>query len=174
MAKARSGTKSQAISEYLATNKEANPKQIVEAMKQKGIEVSDGLAKAVKYGKGKKSAKKARRATAAKGMPAVSGSESIRQFIAKHPGSMPKEIRQGLKQQGVKVSMGLISSVKYSGGKKTGKKKRRMRASVVHAAARRTSASVTVEQLLEVKKFADSLGGADQVRMALDTLEQLQ
>lgn len=174
MAKAASGTKSAAIQEYLAANKAANPKQIVEAMKQKGVEVSLGLASAVKYGKGKRSsAKKARRVTA-KGRPAVSGSESIRQFIAKHPGAMPKEIRQGLKQQGVKVSVGLISNVKYGGGKKAGTKKRRTRTAGVHAAARKTSASVTVEQLLEVKKFADSLGGADQVRKALDTLAELQ
>jgi len=176
MAKAASGTKSAAIQEYMAANKEANVQQIFDALKEKGVKVSLGLVKAVKYGKkGKKvTARKVRRATAANGQPAVSGSESIRQFIAAHPGAMPKEIRQGLKQQGVKVSLALISNVKYSSGKKAGKKQRKLRASVIHAAARRTSAAVTVEQLLEVKKFADSVGGADQVRKALDTLEQLR
>jgi hypothetical protein len=33
---------------------------------------------------------------------------------------------------------------------------------------------VTIEQLLKVKRFADSIGGADQLRQALDTLEQLR
>lgn len=178
MAKVERGVKSQAIQEYLASNPASGAKQIVEALKQKGVNVSFGLASAVKYGKGKKGkkvgARKAKRVTVRKGRPAVSGSESIRQFIAKHPDSMPKEIRLGLKQQGVKVSMGLISNVKYGGGKKAGKKKRKMRAAVVHAAARKTSVAVTVEQLLAVKQFADSVGGAEQVRRALDTLEQLR
>jgi arginine repressor len=176
MAKTASGTKSAAIQEYLAANKAASPKQIVEALHQKGVEVSFGLASAVKYGKkGKKSSvKKAGKATAAKGKPAVSGSESIRQFIAKHPNAKAKEIEIGLKQQGIRVTPGLISSVMYGGGRKAGKKKRSTRVLVVHAAARRTSVSVTVEQLLEVKKFADSIGGADQVRQALDMLEQLR
>jgi len=176
MAKAASGTKSAAISEYLAANKTANPKQVVEALKQKGITISLGLASKVKYGtKGKKSsAKKARRVSAAKGGSAVSGSESIRQFIAKHPSATVKEIEKGLKGEGIKVSFSLVSAVKYKKGRKAGKKKRRMRTAVIHAAARKTSVGVTVEQLLEVKKFADSIGGAEQVRKALDTLEQLQ
>jgi hypothetical protein len=33
---------------------------------------------------------------------------------------------------------------------------------------------VTIEQLIEVKRFADSVGGADQIRQALDTLAQLR
>jgi hypothetical protein len=104
IAKVERGVKSQAIKEYMAANKEANVQQIFDALKEKGIGVILGLVKAVKYGrKGKKvSVRKVRRA-AGKRMLAVSGSESIRQFIAKHPGSGPKEIRQGLKKQGVKV-----------------------------------------------------------------------
>ena len=175
MAKAASGVKSLAIHDYLSKNPGANAQTIVDDLKQKGIEVSLGLAKVVKYGKkGKKAlAKRAGKGSAMKGK-AITGSESIRRYIAKYPSSKPKEIELGLKQEGVKVSMALISNVKYGGGKKAGKKKRRMRGAVVHAAARRTSVAVTVEQLLEVKKFADSVGGVDQVRTALDTLEQLR
>jgi hypothetical protein len=33
---------------------------------------------------------------------------------------------------------------------------------------------LTINQLLEVKVFADSLGGADHVRHALDMLEKLR
>ncbi len=160
----------------MAANKEANVQQIFDGLKSNGIKVSLGLVSKVKYGtKGKKvSARKSRRAMASKGQPTVSKSESIRQFIAKHPSAKVKEIALGLKQQGVKASKGLISNVKYTSGKTVAKKKRRMRASVVHAAARRTSSELSVEQLLDVKKFADSIGGADMVRKALDTLEQLQ
>jgi len=180
MAKSRDGSKSQAISEYLASNKDASPKQIVEGLKEKGIEVSFGLASAVKYkhpGKKKTSARKAKRVAAVKTEPAVTGSDSIRQFIAKNPTAGPKDIQAGLKAEGVKVSKHLISAVKYSKAKKkSGKMARRMaRRATVHVAARKThSSSITVEQLIEVKRFTDSLGSADQVRQALDMLEQLR
>ena len=177
MARGKStGTKSQAVSEYLSANKDASPNQIVEALKAKGVEVSLGLAKVVKYGKParKASRKKSVRVAAGNGKP-MTGSESIRQFIAKHPDAGPKAIELGLKQKGVKVSLALISAVKYAKGSKAGKKKRRSKTPVVHAAARKTAtASVTVEQLLAVKRLADSLGGSDQVRMLLETLEQLR
>ena len=242
MAKGRDGTKSQAISDYLAANNDANPKQIVEALKEKGIEVSVGLANKIKYGKpGKKnpSAKKATRTAAVTGQPVVTGSESIRQYIAKNPTAGPKAIELGLKAQGITVSKALVNAVKYGKGRETGKKRRsrapvvrvaarmkrgektqavrdylaehpeanrkavveglkakgikvkitlvsslmykqaskpsRRRAPSVQAAARKTATTgVSIEQLLEVKRFADSFGGADQVRQALDTLEQLR
>jgi arginine repressor len=178
MAKSRSGTKSQAISEYLAENKDAGPKQIVAALKEKGVDVSFGLASAVKYGtKGKKkaSAKKARKSIIrSQAESVVTGSESIRRYIAKNRKAGPKEIEAGLKAEGIQVSMALISAVKYAKGKKAGKKKR-ARTPMVHAAARATpSTVVTFEQLIEVKRLADSLGGADHIRAALDALAQLQ
>jgi hypothetical protein len=175
MATVEHGTKSQAIAEYLAANPGAGINQIVEGLKQQGIQVSLGLAKVVKYGKkGKKSSpKKARRVAAANGKP-VSGSELIRQFIARHPAAMPKEIELGLKQEGVKVSSGLISNVKYGSRKKTVRRRATAAPAARIAARKIPSGSVTVEQLLEVKRFADSLGGVVHVRTALDTLEQLR
>jgi hypothetical protein len=176
MAKAAHGTKSQAIHEYLSANPTANANDIVAAMKQQGIAVSFGLAKAIKYGKkGKKSAaRRAAKAPSSNGKPVVSGSESIRRFLAKHPGAMPVEIETGLKAEGIRVSRALISNVKYGSGKKKAKKRRGRRA-MLHVAARKTPAvAVTVEQLLDVKRLADSLGGAEQVRTALETLEQLR
>ena len=175
MATVEHGTKSQAIAEYLAANPGASINQIVEALREQGTQVSLGLAKVVKYGKKRKksSARKAGRAAAANGKP-VSGSELIRQFIARYPDAMPKAIELGLKQQGVKVSLGLISNVKYGSRKKSGKR-RAIRTPAARIAARKTpSGSVTIEQLLEVKRVADSLGGVIQVRAALDTLEKLR
>jgi len=179
MAKSRDGSKSQAIQNYLAANKEAMPKQIVEALKERGVEVSLGLANKVKYGKpgrNKASAKKAKRIAAVRGEPALTGSESIRRYIAKNPAAGPKGIEAGLKAEGIRVSKALISAVKYSKAKRLGRKAKRVaRRATVHAAARATpSSAVTIDQLIELKQFADSFGGADQVRQALDTLEQLQ
>ena len=175
MAKAERGAKSRAIQEYLSVNPASGPQQIVDALKAQGIEVSFGLASAVKYKKPKRkvSARKSAMRKVSTDKP-ITGSELIRQYIARHPAEMPRAIELGLKQEGVKVSMALIGRVKYAKAKKVGRR-RKAKTLMVRAAARSTSfASVTIEQLLEVKKFADSLGGADQLRQALDTLEQLR
>lgn len=72
----------------------------------------------------------------------------------------------------MRIKLGLANSLKNS------KKKRgRRKSATVASAARRTRTSngaVTVEQLIEVKRLADSLGGAEHVRRALETLEQLR
>src|SRR5436190_3181849 len=97
--------------------------------------------------------------------------QAVRDYISANPDANPKAIVAGLKAQGLTVKLGLANSVKYS--KRSKVRKGRTRA--MHTAARRTSSSaVTIEQLIEVKRFADSFGGADQVRQALDTLEQLR
>src|SRR5262245_36943743 len=100
MAKAANGAKSQAIREYLGKNPGANAQTVVDDLKQEGIEVSLGLAKVVKYRKkGKKaSARKARKGRTMK-TKGISGSESIRRYIAKHRRAKPKEIFLALKKQ---------------------------------------------------------------------------
>jgi hypothetical protein len=99
--------------------------------------------------------------------------KAARDYLAAHPTASPKEIVAGLAGQGMKIKLGLANSIKYS---KRGKKRgRRDKAPAVHAAARHSSnGAVTVEQLIEVKKVADSLGGLEQIRAALDALEQLR
>ncbi len=100
--------------------------------------------------------------------------QAARDYLAAHPEASPAEIVSGLAAQGMKIKIGLANSVKYSkrGKKKTG---RRGRSPTMTAAARHSSnGSVTVEQLLEVKKLADSIGGAHQVRSALDALDMLR
>src|SRR5579872_3872066 len=92
--------------------------------------------------------------------------QAIRDYVAANPKQGPKDIVAGLKAQGITVKPGLVSAVKY--GKPRGKRSRPS----VRTAARHTThnGSITVEQLLEVKKLADSIGGAEQVRSALDAL----
>jgi hypothetical protein len=96
--------------------------------------------------------------------------QAIKDYLATNPEQGPKDVVAGLKAQGVTVKPGLVSSIKY--GKKG---KRSARRPSMRVAARHTkNGAVTVEQLLEVKKLADSIGGAEQVRSALDALEQLR
>ena len=98
-------------------------------------------------------------------------SQAVRDFLAANPTASPNQVVNGLREQGIKVKVTLVNSIKY----KKPSKGRTRRAPSVRMAARRSSRNgVTVEQLLEVKRFADSIGGAEQVRQALKTLEQLQ
>jgi hypothetical protein len=94
----------------------------------------------------------------------------IREYLAAHPTEGPAAVVTGLKAQGITVKPGLVSAIKY--GKPRGKRPRPS----VRVAARRTTrnGSITVEQLLEVKKLADSIGGVEQARSALDTLDRLR
>ena len=100
--------------------------------------------------------------------------QAARDYLAAHPEASPKEIVAGLATTGMKIKLGLANSIKYSKrGKKAGR--RRGRARTMQAAARHTAnGAVTVAQLIEVKKLADALGGAHQVRSALDALDMLR
>jgi hypothetical protein len=98
--------------------------------------------------------------------------KAVRDYIAANPKASPKEIVAGLAATGMKIKLGLANSLKY-GKRKPG----RRRAATVASAARRTRTSngvVTVDQLLEVKRLADSIGGIEHIRTALEALEKLR
>lgn len=175
MANPEHGARSNAIREYLKSNPAAGPNQVVAALKEQGINVTKGLVSNIKYGgqSSKKKGKSGRRASAAIGHKrrgAATLSETVREFLRSHPGAMPKAIKEGLKAQGVKVSTSLISFVKY------GRPAKKASPSLRVAARKTTSRNVdlTAQQLIQVKRLSDSLGGAARVRQALEALEELQ
>jgi|SRR5579872_962685 len=95
----------------------------------------------------------------------------VRNYLAEHPDASPKMVVEGLKERGIKVKITLVNGIKY----KTAKPGKRRRAAAVRIAARKThSFGSAFEQLIEVKRLADSLGGIENVRHALDMLEQLR
>lgn len=97
--------------------------------------------------------------------------QAVRDYLSENPKASARAVVEGLKEKGIKVKLTLVNSIKY----KKPSKGRKRRSLAVQSAARRTGASpVSLEQLIEVKRLADSLGGADQVRQALDALAQLQ
>ena len=99
----------------------------------------------------------------------INKSQSIRDYLAKKPKATPKEIIAGLKGKGIVVSEGLVSNVKHT------QNKPKKKVSVKTVAARKSApTSLSVADLVEVKKLADQLGGVKTVRQALDTLEQLR
>jgi hypothetical protein len=97
--------------------------------------------------------------------------QAVRDYLAQHPEANPQAVVDGLQAKGMKVKITLVNGIKYKKAAKRGKR----RALTVHAAARRTAAKgMTFDQLLSVKQLADSMGGPDQLREALDALAQLQ
>ncbi|MBS0264226.1 MAG: hypothetical protein JSS02_19975 [Planctomycetes bacterium] len=183
MATEHFGSKSDAIRNYLKSNPGARPSAIVAALQAQGISVSLGLAKVVKYSKARQTSAEIDSASAnaeasqnaASPKPAVSGSASIRQYMAEHPQATPRQIEAGLKAAGITVKLGLINAVKYSRrnkqrtGPETHEASPPLRGDPVNPALQ-----PLIARLLAVKQFADSMGGTAQLRMMLDLIEQLR
>lgn len=175
-------SKSESIRGYLSDNPLASPRDIVAGLKEKGIEVSDGLAKMVRYARGKKTGRKGRRrrraVVAAAPASAARGTKSlaVREYLNDHPTAGPKEIVAALNEKGIEVSPGLASIIKYKKKKSRGgrRKVRITRARAVAPAPTRVTGGLTAAHLLEAKKLVDQLGGVAQARQALETLEQLR
>ncbi|MBI3861148.1 MAG: hypothetical protein HY290_04555 [Planctomycetia bacterium] len=181
MPKPDRGARSNAIREFLKSNPKAVTKDVITGLQEKGIEVSEALVHKIKYRGAGKRAKTRRKAAATGTRPkkvAVSKSESIRDFLRRNPKASPKVIRAGLQKEGVKVTTGLISNVAFYFRKQNAAPRVRIAARKVQAKTRRVTSApairATIEQLIEVKRLAESLGGADQIRQALDALAQLQ
>ena len=114
--------------------------------------------------------KKSRRRGASKRRgkaPTITGTQAIQAYLKDHPKAGPNAIKSALAEQGVKISASLASAVKYRKGRRG--------TPSVRVAARGTGSAkpaVTVEQLILLKRFADSFGGVEQVRAGLETLAQ--
>jgi hypothetical protein len=107
----------------------------------------------------------------------VNKSQAVRDYLAKNPGATPNQIVAGLKDQGVDVSVGLASNVKYTMGKRRGKVRRR-RMSVAQATngggrRGRPSMALSMDDLLATKQLVTKVGSAAKVRKALEVLDQL-
>lgn len=96
-----------------------------------------------------------------------SKSAAIRDYIRTNPEAKPKEIHKALTKQGVKLSLALVNAVKYSKPKspaRRGRPKRREAAG---------GSSISAAELIAAKELADSLGGIEKTREALELLERL-
>ena len=107
---------------------------------------------------------------------AVSKSAAIREYISANPSAGPTAIYDALAKQGIKVSKGLVSVVKYSKpkpGKRPDRPAKTQTASTKGVIKALLSGPMPASDLIAAKKLADSIGGIAKTREALDLLEKL-
>lgn len=90
-------------------------------------------------------------------------SRAIREYLQEHPEANPKAIVAGLKERGVKVSLGLAGVVKYGN-----------RASNFKEWRGNLPTGANVELLLRAKKFVDQVGGTEAAMQAIELIEKLR
>ena len=99
----------------------------------------------------------------------VNKSDEIRRYVAQNPSAGPKQIREDLGREGIRVTASLVNRIKYGGGVK---KKRRGRKAKVATATNGTT-PLTVEHLIAAKKLAVQLGSVQSAKQAVDALARL-
>lgn len=89
-------------------------------------------------------------------------SHAVRDYLQENPTANAKEVVEALAKAGMSVSEGLVNVIKY----KKARKKRIIK--------KASSKGVDLKQLIALKKLADDMGGMDQLKSAMDALEQLR
>src|SRR5690242_1685669 len=96
-------------------------------------------------------------------------SATIRDYKAVNPSATPKEVAEALEKSGVSVSAQFVSTVLSNAKKKGGK---------VGTRGRKPGRPVAVpvgdlQQLIQVKKLVDQMGGVEKAKAAVDVLARL-
>ncbi len=94
----------------------------------------------------------------------VNVSEEIRKYIISHPEVGPTGVAEGLKKIGIATTPGYVSTIKNLAKKKRGGGK---------SGRGKSSGDISFSTLVQVKKFAQQVGGVEKAKQALDALCQL-
>ncbi len=108
-------------------------------------------------------------------------SQSIRDHLSANPNATPNEIVAALAKQGVKVSPGLASNVKYTSGPGAKKKSAMKQANGRRKGAKRTvrrkkpsTQTVDISALQAAAKFVAAVGDAETAVAAVKQVQSLQ
>jgi hypothetical protein len=111
----------------------------------------------------------AKKAAAVAGPERGAKTRAIKEYLEANPKASPKVVVEALAAQGIQVSVGLVSVTKYSKKGKTG--------STGSTGAKRgrkpAAGPATIEDLIDLKLFANKLGGIDATINLLNKLAQL-
>ena len=172
--------KTELTKKYVAKHPTAGLNEIVDALKQQGVDISRSLASKIKYGspaakKGRKAKKKGPRTASKNGAPEHGQKAEAIRSAAKSLGKKvrPRDVIAMLKEQGIEVSSAQVSTtLKAMGMRRT----RRGRGAGVRAAAPRAigrTESISINDLIAAKKLVEQLGGIEQAKTAISALAKL-
>lgn len=103
---------------------------------------------------------------------------AIKDYIASNPNAGPRDVSTALKEKGLDVTPQYVSTIKSKLGLGGGKRRRgrpgRPAGASAATAGRKAPSSVVYENLVEAKKFVQSIGDVERARRALDAYANLQ
>jgi hypothetical protein len=181
-------SKKQAVQEYLAAQPDATAQEIIEALKQQGLEIAESTIYNVKWANNRdSSAAPPRRkksvsvaAIETDAAPSAAGpvnkTQAVKAYLARDPKATPLEISAALGAQGIDVAPNYAAGIKSSlKAKKRGKKAASKAASPAPSAASSSPAddTISLDALRKAKSLVRELGGLDQARQALKALSVL-
>lgn len=175
--KTKRGLKSAAVREYQSKNPDASAPEVVAALKEQGITISQAMVYNIRSTAKKSPAKPGRKpasaVTSSNGAADFGGkSKAVRTAVRELGRKTPtKEIIDHLAGKGIEVSVALVAKVKSR--MRPGRKGRRDKATAAVPVAR-ANGQITYDHLLAVKKMADELGGTESLRRTLDVLDKLR
>ena len=166
--------------QYVEKHPTAGLNEIVDALKQQGVDISRSLASKIKYGrasakKGRK-AKKTRARVASKNGDSGYGqkSEAIRS-AAKSLGKKvrPRDVIAILKEQGIEVSAAQVSTTLKAMGMRHTRRGGGVGASAAAPRSAGRSESISIDDLVATKKLVEQLGGIEQAKAVVSALATL-
>ena len=98
----------------------------------------------------------------------INKSQAIRDFLKADRNAMPKDVAQALKVKGIKVSPQMVSTVKFNMRKNKGKRRATGR-----KASNGRAKTVSLNSLLDAKKFVQTIGSYEKAKAALDSYAKL-
>ena len=157
-----------------ALGKNVRPRDIIAALKEKGVTVSPSLvSKTLKAAGMKRKSRGQKAAASTSSSTDVSKAELIRQTAQAIPKPIrPRNIIAKLKEQGVEVSYALVSSTLKAAGLR---RRRRRRTAGARAVGMPTAANgLNLDALIAAKSLIEKVGGVENAQAALSALKKLQ
>ncbi len=102
----------------------------------------------------------------------VSKTQAIKDYMKQNREAGPKEVAEGLKAQGIKITPAYVSTVK-TGLKSKTKTSKATRAKKKSANKPAVSDKVSISSLVQAKKFSEQFGGVEKARELLNALSKL-
>ena len=170
--------KSEAIRQYLKSNRKAKSSDVAAALKEQGIDVTPQTVSTVKFHMKRKRAAK-RNGQMAQQPDEQSNTPSKAHLIRdafKTLGldAAPKDVIATLAGQGVTVSSSQVIGVRHKLLEQRAARRQKLkRRRPGRAAATTSPVAISVNDLVAAKKLAEKLGSLDALKSAVTALEQL-